>query len=113
MILHAAEAAAQASQAHALAGRRASARSAAARAWALAARCEGTRTPALARLQAPGLTRRQYEIARLAASGLTNKQIARQLMVSERTVENHLQATYTKLGVCGRAELQPLLTGGC
>lgn len=113
MILHAAETAAQASQAHTSAGRRASARSAAARAWALAARCEGTRTPALAWLQAPGLTRRQYEIARLASSGLTNKQIARQLTVSERTVENHLQAAYTKLGVCSRAELQPLLAGGC
>ncbi len=111
MILHAAEAAAHASQAHAAAGRRASARAAAARAWALAARCEGTRTPALAQLQAPGLTRRQHDIARLAASGLTNKQIARQLIVSERTVENHLQATYIKLGVCGRASLKSLLTG--
>lgn len=109
MTLHAAEAAAQAAQAYASAGRTASARAASARAWVLADLCDGARTPALARLQAPGLTPRQYEIAHLAAAGLTNKQIAHQLTVSERTVGNHLQAAYTKLGASGRADLKKLI----
>ncbi len=102
-ILHAAEAAAQAADAHS--GHPA----AAARAWALAARCEGARTPALARLRAPGLTAREHEIAGLAATGLTNKRIAAQLVISERTVENHLRAVYAKLGVRDRTGLGGLL----
>ncbi|GAA3819583.1 LuxR C-terminal-related transcriptional regulator [Sphaerisporangium flaviroseum] len=109
MILHATEAAAQASRAHASAGRAASARAAAARAWALGRRCEGARTPALERLSAPGLTAREYEIARLAAGGLANREIAARLVVSERTVENHLRAVYAKLGAGGRTDLGPLL----
>ncbi|MFI6322989.1 LuxR C-terminal-related transcriptional regulator [Nonomuraea sp. NPDC050556] len=107
--LHAAEAAAQASRAFESAGRTASARSAGARAWTLAARCAGARTPALSRLQAPGLTSRELEIAQLAAAGLTSKEIAGRLVISIRTVENHLQMAYGKLGVTGRGELGGLL----
>jgi DNA-binding CsgD family transcriptional regulator len=110
LTLNAAEAAAQAARAHADAGRRSSARAAAARAWALAARCKGVSTPALARLRAPGLTPREYEIASLACSDLTNKQIAQHLVISERTVENHLRSAYHKLGARNRAELKPLIT---
>ncbi|TMR12902.1 hypothetical protein ETD86_31685 [Nonomuraea turkmeniaca] len=109
-LLHAAEAAAQASQAFEAAGRTASARAANARAWALAARCEGARTPALARLQAPGLTTRELEIAQLAAAGLTSKEIAARLVISVRTVDNHLQSAYTKLGVSSRAELGSVIS---
>src|SRR6185437_1008428 len=54
-------------------------RSAAARrqALAVAASCEGARTPALARLAEPGgLTRREQQVARLAAGGMSNREIA-------------------------------------
>ncbi|WP_262844298.1 helix-turn-helix transcriptional regulator [Sphaerisporangium corydalis] len=107
MLLDAAEAAAQSSQAHASAARQASARAEGARAWVLAGRCQGARTPALQRLSAPGLTAREYEIARLAAGGLANREIATRLVVSVRTVENHLRAVYAKLGVTGRTDLGP------
>jgi DNA-binding CsgD family transcriptional regulator len=52
---------------------------------------------------------REAEIARLAASGVTNQQIAERLYLSIRTVHNHLQHVYTKLGVSSREELAPLL----
>jgi DNA-binding CsgD family transcriptional regulator len=74
------------------------------RASALAARCEGARTPALstAVLARTALTPRQLEIARFAAAGLANKEIAARLCLSHRTVENNLHAAYEKLGVAGR-----------
>jgi DNA-binding CsgD family transcriptional regulator len=49
------------------------------------------------------------EIARLAASGLTNRQVAERLVVSERTVENHLYRVFIKLGISGRDELASVL----
>ncbi|HET6810163.1 MAG TPA: LuxR C-terminal-related transcriptional regulator [Acidimicrobiales bacterium] len=81
------------------------------RALADAERCEGARTPALARLTEPsGLTRREQQVARLAASGLSNRQIATELSTSVRTVEGHLQQAYVKLGVSSRAALEPLFS---
>jgi len=77
-----------------------------ARADELARRCEGARTPGLA---AGGvtvaLTPREREIVKLAARGLPSKEIAGQLGLSRRTVDNHLQRAYEKLGVSSRAEL--------
>lgn len=104
--LLAAEAAAEAAQAHGRAGRQASARAAGARAHELASRCEGAASPLLelaSELQA--LTPREREIATLAASGLSNQAIAERLVISVRTVDNHLHRAYTKLGVSGRDEL--------
>lgn len=105
MLLYAAEAAAQAADAHRAMGQTARAQESASRAWALAARCEGARTPALVVVRSPGLTDREREIAQLAAGGRSNKAIAEYLVISVRTVENHLQAVYRKLGVAGRAGL--------
>jgi len=51
------------------------------------------------------LSPRECDIALLAARGDTNKAIAEALVISERTVENHLLRAYAKLGVSGRAEL--------
>lgn len=51
------------------------------------------------------LSRRELDVAQLAASGLTNARIARRLVVSERTVENHLYRIYGKLGISSRREL--------
>jgi DNA-binding CsgD family transcriptional regulator len=51
------------------------------------------------------LTPRERAVARLAASGLTNRQIAAELMLSVKTVENHLTHVFAKRGVRSRAEL--------
>jgi DNA-binding NarL/FixJ family response regulator len=67
--------------------------------------CEGARTPALAAMTAVSLTRREREIAALAVRGLTNKEIASSLVISVRTVDNHLSNAYAKLGITTRAEL--------
>ncbi|MBJ7340851.1 response regulator transcription factor [Mycolicibacterium sp.] len=53
----------------------------------------------------PSLTDRETEILRYVAKGLTAKQIAEQLSLSHRTVENHVQATFRKLQVANRVEL--------
>jgi DNA-binding NarL/FixJ family response regulator len=53
----------------------------------------------------PLLTERETEVLRLVAKGLTSKQIADRLVVSHRTVENHVQATLRKLQLHNRVEL--------
>jgi DNA-binding NarL/FixJ family response regulator len=110
MMLPAADAAAQAAAAHSRHNRRGSAQTATRRAHRLAQACEGARTPALAALAAPPeITRREREIIALAAHGLSNNDIARRLVVSVRTVENHLYRASTKLGTSNRTELAALL----
>jgi DNA-binding CsgD family transcriptional regulator len=47
----------------------------------------------------------ELQVARLAVGGSTNRDIANQLFISPRTVENHLGAVYRKLGVSGRPAL--------
>ncbi|HEY6425429.1 MAG TPA: LuxR C-terminal-related transcriptional regulator [Pseudonocardiaceae bacterium] len=111
--LLAAEASAQAARAHEAVDRIGSARASAGRAHAWAQACEGARTPALVRLEAPvDLTKRELEIAQLAASGMTSRTIAERLVVSVRTVDNVLRSVYAKLGVAGRGELAPLVGRG-
>jgi DNA-binding CsgD family transcriptional regulator/tetratricopeptide (TPR) repeat protein len=51
------------------------------------------------------LSRRQIEIARLAATGTTSKAIAERMYLSPRTVDNHLQRIYRRLGIEGRSAL--------
>ncbi|MFF8848220.1 response regulator transcription factor [Streptomyces sp. NPDC015127] len=75
-----------------------------------AVRCQGAHTPLLATTQATtSLTTREREIALLAAAGTTSKEIATQLTLSVRTVDNHLQRIYTKLGVTTRRQLTDAL----
>jgi DNA-binding CsgD family transcriptional regulator len=57
------------------------------------------------------LTAREDEIARLAATGLSNQEIARRLLISVRTVENHLHRVFRKLGVDNRAGMSRALAG--
>ncbi|GLW08226.1 hypothetical protein Misp01_33560 [Microtetraspora sp. NBRC 13810] len=109
--LAAADAAAQAARAYLGAGRATAARTASARAWALSERADGARTPALADLRAPGLTRREREISQLAVE-MTSAAIARRLSLSVRTVDNHLSNIFTKLGIGSRAELARVLGTG-
>ncbi|TCC45484.1 response regulator transcription factor [Kribbella pittospori] len=52
----------------------------------------------------PELTDREREILDLVARGLTNAAIARQLVVSDKTVRNHVSNVFAKLHVAGRAE---------
>jgi DNA-binding CsgD family transcriptional regulator len=57
----------------------------------------------------PVLTSRERQVAELAAVGHRSREIADRLYLSPRTVENHLQRVYSKLGVNGRIELSPAL----
>jgi DNA-binding CsgD family transcriptional regulator len=76
------------------------------RANALAAGCENPVTPALLAIKSRSrLTQAERETALLAASGRSNKEIAAQLGISVRTVENHLQHVYEKLGISARTDL--------
>ena len=86
------EAAAAASALHQRATLRRAAAASARHATALLADCEGAQ-PFRAVPDQPGvdLTRREREIAELAARDLSSREIAEQLVLSARTVENHLQ----------------------
>jgi DNA-binding NarL/FixJ family response regulator len=53
----------------------------------------------------PALTDRETEILRLVAKGLSSRQIAERLVISHRTVQNHVQNTLTKLQLHNRVEL--------
>ncbi|MGZ6834063.1 MAG: response regulator [Mycobacteriaceae bacterium] len=53
----------------------------------------------------PRLSDRETEVLRLVAKGLSAKQIATRLVISHRTVENHVQSTLRKLQLANRVEL--------
>jgi DNA-binding NarL/FixJ family response regulator len=53
----------------------------------------------------PQLTEREYEILRMVATGLSYRQIAERLVLSHRTVQNHVQNTLTKLHLHNRVQL--------
>jgi two-component system CheB/CheR fusion protein len=58
------------------------------------AKLESTRTAATARLA--GLTERQHQVMAMILSGNPNKNIAADLCISQRTVENHRAAIMRK-----------------
>lgn len=69
-------------------------------------------TPDLARAEALArgataapslLTAREVEVLRLVAAGLTNREIAAELVLSEKTVARHLSNVYAKLDLSSRA----------
>ena len=106
LLLAAADAAAHAAGAARDQGQLALGGDAADRAGALAERCEGASTPALALARAPlPVSSREREVAVLAAEGLSNRQIAARLHVSVRTVESHIYRACTRLGLADRAAL--------
>ncbi len=53
----------------------------------------------------PRLTDRETEVLRLVAKGLSYRQIAERLVISHRTVQNHVQNTLGKLHLHNRVEL--------
>ncbi|MFD1546242.1 helix-turn-helix transcriptional regulator, partial [Nonomuraea guangzhouensis] len=56
-------------------------------------------------VSALGLTPQQDAVAQLVANGLTNRQIARELLLSVKTVEYHISQVYARLGVSSRVAL--------
>ena len=73
------------------------------------ARCPGASTPGLIEVddlsRTGELSEREREIAQLAARGSTNREIAAELLLSVRTVENHLAHALRKLGISSRRNL--------
>jgi len=61
------------------------------------------------------LTEREKEILSFVVKGDTNSQIAQRLLLSERTVDNHISAILRKLGVRNRtqAAVYAVRGGGC
>ncbi|MEU4835285.1 response regulator transcription factor [Streptosporangium sp. NPDC023615] len=53
----------------------------------------------------PRLTERETEVLRLVAKGMSYRQIAERLVLSHRTVQNHVQNTLNKLQLHNRVEL--------
>jgi len=53
----------------------------------------------------PRLTERETEVLRMVAKGMSYKQVAERLVLSHRTVQNHVQNTLRKLQLHNRVEL--------
>ena len=58
-----------------------------------------------------GLSARESEVMDLIAGGRSNGEIARELFLSEKTVKNHVNRIYSKLGVSSRATAIALWRG--
>ncbi len=114
MPLLAAEAAAGASRVAAVRGLRVQQREATSRAAAWLADCGPALTPLIetiaGRAALAALTRREQEVALMAARGTSKRAMSEQLGVSIRTVGNHINHVYGKLGISTREELADLLS---
>jgi non-specific serine/threonine protein kinase len=51
------------------------------------------------------LTRREEEVVHLIVRGRSNRQIADELIISERTADSHVSHILTKLGFTSRAQI--------
>jgi DNA-binding CsgD family transcriptional regulator len=58
-----------------------------------------------------GLTERQVEVLQLISQGKTNREIARELMLSERTVQRHIADIYAKISARNRADATAFALG--
>ena len=67
-----------------------------------AAEAAGHRVPRR-RSGSPGLTPREFEVLCLVTRGLSNKQIAERLVIAPKTVGNHVEHVYSKIGTSTRA----------
>ncbi|HEY2593935.1 MAG TPA: LuxR C-terminal-related transcriptional regulator [Chloroflexota bacterium] len=66
--------------------------------------------PSTAGEQLALLTTREREVAVLIARGLSNRQIAAELVIAERTVTNHVEHIFDKLGFRSRAQVAAWIT---
>jgi DNA-binding NarL/FixJ family response regulator len=56
------------------------------------------------------LSGREREVAALVAQGMSNRDIAAELVLSERTAANHVQHILTKLGFANRSQIAAWVT---
>ena len=61
--------------------------------------------PAATEASGEQLTERETEVLKMVAKGMSYKQIAERLVISHRTVQNHVQNTLRKLQMHNRVEL--------
>ena len=78
----------------------------------LVARGGDNHEPATRRESGPdALTEREREVMTSISRGRSNRDIAAELVISEKTVKNHIRAIYDKLGVGSRAEAMAVWLG--
>jgi pimeloyl-ACP methyl ester carboxylesterase len=65
----------------------------------------GLDLPPLDRTTQPTLTPRQMQVAGLVVKGWSNRQIAQELVISERSAESHVERIRTRLGFRSRAQI--------
>ena len=65
----------------------------------------GQRALRLLNMRAESLTARELDVTALVVEGLTNRQIAAELVLAEKTVENHIGRILTKLDLRSRTQL--------
>jgi DNA-binding NarL/FixJ family response regulator len=66
---------------------------------------DGTAQGRVLRNRTGALSAREREIARLITAGNSNKIIARELQISEKTVEKHIACIFQKLRLCSRVQI--------
>lgn len=74
--------------------------------------CGGLCTPALRSPASQPLTGRQREIVELVVAGLSNRDIAKQLVMSVRSVEGHVYRACQRVGASSREELASIARAG-
>jgi DNA-binding NarL/FixJ family response regulator len=60
-----------------------------------------------------GLTQREWDVALLVTRGWSNRQIAEELVISERTVDTHVSHMLRKLGLISRAQIAAWVVSKC
>ena len=77
-----------------------------------ASMARGQAAPGPVRRPEAGLTEREREVVDLLCQGLSNASIAQRLWLTEKTVKNHLNHIFAKLGVRSRTEAIVRWTSG-
>jgi DNA-binding CsgD family transcriptional regulator len=65
----------------------------------------GLGLPPLERRTSPVVTPRQLEVAALIAQGRSNREIADELVITERSAESHVERIRARLGFRSRAQI--------
>ena len=65
----------------------------------------GLGLPPLGRGPRPPVTPRQLQVAALVAQGWSNRQIADELVITERSAESHVERIRARLGFRSRAQI--------